>query len=212
MSATTDFDAVVIGSGITGGFAAKELTEKGLTVLVLERGKPLRHRTDYTTEHLPTWRMPDRNLPNRELYAKDYYIQRQARGFDYTTLNFWNNDRENPYVQAPDQPFNWFRGGIVGGRSILWGRQCYRWSDLDFGANRRDGHGNDWPIRYADLKNWYSYVERIIACRVTPRIWHNCRMANSSRPWLSRRSKRRSSRASSRAFRAGGSPSAVSLI
>ena len=131
-------------------------------MLVLERGQPLRHREDYTTEHLPTWRMPDRNLPNRELYATDYAIQRQARGFDYTTLKFWNNDRENPYVQTPEQPFNWFRSGVVGGRSILWGRQCYRWSDLDFGANRSDGHGNDWPIRYADLKDWYSYVERII--------------------------------------------------
>ena len=162
MNPSTDFDAVVVGSGITGGLAAKELTEQGLKVLVLERGKPLQHRTGYTTEHLPTWKMPNRNLPNRDLYATDYAVQRQARGFDYTTLQFWNNDRENPYVQTPDQPFNWFRSDIVGGRSILWGRQCYRWSDLDFGANRRDGHGNDWPIRYADLKDWYSYVERII--------------------------------------------------
>ena len=162
MKPTTDFDAVVVGSGITGGLAAKELTEQGLRVLVLERGKPLKHGMDYKTEHLPTWQMPNRNLPDRKLYAKDYSVQRQARGFDFTTLQYWNNDRENPYVQTPDQPYNWFRGGAVGGRSTLWGRQCYRWSDLDFNANRLDGHGNDWPIRYADLKDWYSHVERFI--------------------------------------------------
>ena len=162
MNSATDFDAIVVGSGITGGLAAKELAERGLTVLVLERGKPLKHREDYKTEHLPTWKVPNRNLPDRDLYAKDYYIQRQARGFDFTTLQFWNNDRENPYVQTPDQPYNWFRGGAVGGKSILWGRQSYRWSDLDFSANRRDGHGSDWPIRYADIKDWYSYVERFI--------------------------------------------------
>jgi choline dehydrogenase-like flavoprotein len=162
MTGSYEFDAIVVGSGITGGWAAKELTEKGLKVLMLERGKPVEHRADYVTEHMPTWRMPDRNLPNRPLYASDYYVQRNARGFDYTTLRFWNNDRENPYVQEPGKPYNWFRGNVVGGKSLMWGRHTYRWSDLDFDANRRDGHGNDWPIRYADIKDWYSYVERFI--------------------------------------------------
>jgi choline dehydrogenase-like flavoprotein len=162
MTGSHEFDAIVVGSGITGGWAAKELTEKGLKVLMLERGKPVEHRADYVTEHMPPWKMPDRNLPNRPLYASDYYVQRNARGFDYTTLRFWNNDRENPYVQEPGKPYNWFRGNVVGGKSLMWGRHTYRWSDLDFDANRRDGHGNDWPIRYADIKDWYSYVERFI--------------------------------------------------
>jgi len=162
MDQSTQFDAVVIGSGVTGGWAAKELTEKGLKVLVLERGKPLEHRTGYVTEHEPTWKQPNFNLPDRDLYARDYYVQRNARGFDSTTLHFWINDRENPYVQAPDRPYNWFRANIVGGKSIMWGRHVYRWSDLDFEANKRDGHGNDWPIRYSDIKDWYAHVERFI--------------------------------------------------
>jgi choline dehydrogenase-like flavoprotein len=162
MSGSDDFDAIVVGSGITGGWAAKELTQKGLKVLVLERGKPVEHGKDYVTEHMPSWQMPNRNLPDRALYASDYSVQRNARGFDYTTLHFWNNDRKNPYVQAPGKPYNWFRADVVGGKSLLWGRHTYRWSDLDFEANRRDGHGNDWPIRYSDIKDWYSYIESFI--------------------------------------------------
>ena len=162
MTTSTDFDAIVVGSGITGGWAAKELTEKGLKVLMLERGKPVEHGKDYITEHMPSWQMPNRNLPDRQLYAADYDVQRHARGFDSTTLRYWNNDRNNPYVQPPDKPYNWFRADVVGGKSLLWGRHSYRWSDLDFEANKRDGHGVDWPIRYADIKDWYSYVERFI--------------------------------------------------
>jgi choline dehydrogenase-like flavoprotein len=162
MIPTYDFDAIVVGSGITGGWAAKELTERGLKVLMLERGAPVEHRKDYVTEHMPFWRMPNRALPDRSLYASDYAVQQHARGFDYTTLKFWNNDRENPYVQAAARPYNWFRANVVGGKSLLWGRHTYRWSDLDFNANRSDGYGNDWPIRYADIKEWYSYVERFI--------------------------------------------------
>jgi len=161
MSVDTEFDAVVVGSGITGGWAAKELTEHGLKVLVLERGKPLTHG-GYPTEHVPPWEMPGRNLPQRALYANDYFVQRNARGFDFTTLHFWNNDRENPYVQVPGKPFNWFRTDVVGGRSLMWGRHSYRWSEMDFAANGRDGHGNDWPIRYRDVAPWYSHVERFI--------------------------------------------------
>jgi choline dehydrogenase-like flavoprotein len=162
VSHSYDFDAIVVGSGITGGWAAKELTERGLKVLMLERGRPVVHRTDYTTEHIPPWKIPNRDLPDRALYESDYPVQRRARGFDYTTLRFWNNDRQNPYVQQPDKPYNWFRADVVGGKSLMWGRHSYRWSDLDFDANRRDGHGSDWPIRYADIKDWYSYVERFI--------------------------------------------------
>src|SRR5271156_5352962 len=132
MTTSTDFDAIVVGSGITGGWAAKELTEKGLKVLMLERGKPVEHGKDYTTEHMPSWQMPNRNLPDRQLYAADYDVQRHARGFDFTTLRYWNNDRNNPYVQPPDKPYNWFRADVVGGKSLLWGRHSYRWSDLDF--------------------------------------------------------------------------------
>jgi len=157
-----DFDAIVVGSGITGGWAAKELTEKGLKVLMLERGKPLEHQQGYVTEHMPAWQMPYRNLPDRKLYASDYSIQQQARGFEYPTMHYWNNDRLNPYVQASGKPYNWLRADVVGGRSLLWGRHCYRWSDLDFEANKRDGNGVDWPIRYADIRDWYSHVERFI--------------------------------------------------
>lgn len=156
------FDAIVVGSGITGGWAAKELTERGLKVLMLERGKPIEHRSGYVTEHMPPWDLPMRNLQDRELNRTEYPIQSQARGFDSTTRHFWNNDRDNPYVQAPDKPYNWLRADGVGGRSLLWGRHCYRWSDLDFEANQRDGHGNDWPIRYRDIESWYAHVERFI--------------------------------------------------
>lgn len=162
MSNTTQFDAIVVGSGITGGWAAKELCEKGLKVLVLERGRNVEHGKDYSTEHMPPWNMPNRNLPDRDLYASDYYVQRNARGFDSTTLRYFNNDRLNPYVQTPDRPYNWFRADVVGGKSLMWGRHSYRWSDLDFEANKRDGHGCDWPIRYSDVKDWYSHVEKFI--------------------------------------------------
>ncbi|MFO1466255.1 MAG: GMC family oxidoreductase [Steroidobacteraceae bacterium] len=164
----TDFDAIVVGSGITGGWAAKELCERGLKVLVLERGRMVEHGRDYPTEHLPPWKIPSRNLADRPLYDSDYPIQQRARGFDFTTLHFWNNDRLNPYQQAPGKPYNWFRADVVGGKSLMWGRHSYRWSDLDFEANRRDGHGCDWPIRYRDIRDWYSHVERFIGVSGEP--------------------------------------------
>jgi choline dehydrogenase-like flavoprotein len=157
-----DFDAIVVGSGMTGGWAAKELTEKGLKVLVLERGKPLEHGKGYVTEHMEPWKIPFGGKYPRELYARDYPIQSTSYAFDETTRHFWNNDRENPYVFDEKKPFHWLRANVVGGKSLLWGRQVYRWSDLDFEANRRDGHGVDWPIRYGDIKEWYSYVEKFI--------------------------------------------------
>ncbi|TNF89013.1 MAG: GMC family oxidoreductase [Gammaproteobacteria bacterium] len=162
MAGAYDFDAIVVGSGISGGWAAKELTERGLKTLVLERGSPLEHGRDYLGEHKPVWELPERGLPLRDLYAEQYAIQQTSYAFDETTRHFWNNDADNPYDYDPDRPFEWLRAGVVGGRSTLWARQVYRWSDLDFEANHRDGHGIDWPIRYADLAPWYSHVERFI--------------------------------------------------
>jgi len=162
MTQSYDFDAIVVGSGITGGWAAKELTEKGLKVLILERGRPLTHGKDYVTEHLEPWKLPFGGRAPRGLYDSDYSVQKKLYAFDETTRHFFINDRENPYTTAPGKPFNWFRAEVVGGKSLLWGRQVYRWSDLDFEANKKDGHGIDWPIRYKDIKDWYSYVEKFI--------------------------------------------------
>lgn len=160
MSANTDFDAIVIGSGISGGWAAKELCEKGLKVLVLERGKMVRHGRDYIGEHMPPWKIPFGGKPLRELYQSEYPVQSKAFIFNETTRHFFNNDKDNPYVRDQGTPFDWKRADVVGGKSLLWTRQVYRFSDLDFDANRRDGHGIDWPIRYRDIDPWYSYVER----------------------------------------------------
>jgi len=155
-------DALVVGSGITGGWAAKELTERGLKVLLLERGKALRHGIDYTGEHQPEWERANHGLQPRELYEAQYPVQSTSYAFDETTRHFWNNDSINPYDRDGDTPFNWLRADVVGGRSLLWARQAYRWSDLDFSANLREGVGIDWPIRYRDIAPWYAYVERFI--------------------------------------------------
>ena len=157
-----EFDAIVVGSGVTGGWAAKELTEKGLKVLVLERGRPLTHGKDYVTEHLPPWKIPFGGKPLRDLYAREYAVQSKSFAFDETTRHFWIKDTDYPYAQVPGAPFNWLRADVVGGKSLLWSRQVYRWSDLDFEANKRDGNGVDWPIRYRDIEPWYAHVERFI--------------------------------------------------
>ncbi len=157
---TAQFDAIVIGSGVTGGWAAKELTEKGLKVLMLDRGRMVEHIQDYVGEHKKPWEIPYRNKPLRDLYADEYEVQSKQYAFDETTRHFYNNDKKNPYAN-PDG-FTWFRAGVVGGKSLLWGRQVYRWSDLDFEANKKDGHGVDWPIRYKDIEPWYSYVEKFV--------------------------------------------------
>ena len=148
------FDAIVVGSGISGGWAAKELCEKGLKTLVLERGRNITHVKDYTTAFLSPWQFPHR-LNNTEEDKKENPVQCQA--YTEATKQFFVNDRENPYIQ--DDPFNWIRGYQVGGRSLTWGRQCYRLSDLDFEANAKDGIAVDWPIRYKDIAPWYDYVE-----------------------------------------------------
>lgn len=155
-----DFDAIVIGSGITGGWAAKELTEKGLTVLVLERGKDLKHGVGYLGEHAPDWKLPYQGKRPRDLYEQEYPVQSTSYAFSETSRQFFNNDKENPYVRDGEKPFDWIRADVVGGRSLIWGRQTYRWSELDFQANALDGHGIPWPIGYQDIAPWYSYVEK----------------------------------------------------
>ncbi|HTP68956.1 MAG TPA: GMC family oxidoreductase [Dongiaceae bacterium] len=159
--APSKYDAIVIGSGITGGWAAKELTEKGLRTLVLEAGRPIVPEKDYV-EHVPSWEMPYRGMKDRRKLEKEQPIQSLCYACEEVNSNFFVKDTEHPYTTAPDKPFWWIRGRQVGGRSILWGRQSYRWSDLDFAANLRDGIAVDWPIRYADLAPWYDYVEQFI--------------------------------------------------
>ncbi len=154
------YDAIVVGSGMTGGWAAKELTEAGLDTLVLEAGRNVTP-ADYV-EHVPPWQMRFRGLDDRKKRMADQPIQRECYACDEWSSKFFVNDHDNPYTTEPDKPFLFLRGRQVGGRSIMWGRQVYRWSDLDFEANLRDGIAIDWPIRYADIAPWYDHVERFI--------------------------------------------------
>ena len=154
------YDAIVIGTGISGGWAAKELSEKGLKTLVLDRGRMVNHVTDYPTMAKHPWELPlgDR-LTEEEL--KFYPVQnRTGYTMRQSTKHWWVNDLENPYTEI--KRFDWIRGYHVGGRSLLWGRQSYRLSEIDFTANARDGIAVDWPIRYSDIKPWYDYVESYI--------------------------------------------------
>jgi choline dehydrogenase-like flavoprotein len=161
MAEVMRFDAIVVGSGISGGWAAKELTERGLKTIVLEAGGPTDPATDFA-EHVQPYEMHFRGYGDRKALVRDYPIQRECYACDEMGHKFFVNDHENPYTAPADAPFRWFRGRQVGGRSITWGRQVYRWSDLDFTANAKDGHGSDWPIRYADIAPWYSHVEKFI--------------------------------------------------
>ncbi|WJT00117.1 GMC oxidoreductase [Novosphingobium humi] len=156
-----EFDAIVVGSGITGGWAAKELTEAGLKVLMIERGREIVHG-DYPREMKAPWELPFRGQGDTERYKRDHPVQMLNRHFNEWSEDHFVNDRENPYDLGPGSAFTWFRSYQLGGKSLTWGRQCYRWSDYDFGANARDGVGTDWPIRYADLAPWYDKVERFI--------------------------------------------------
>ena len=153
------YDAIVVGSGISGGWAAKELTEKGLKVLLLERGKPLEHITGYAQSNLDPWAYEHRGRRTRKELS-DYPIQTRKPYFSEITKDYWFKDVDAPYTET--KRFDWFRPDIVGGRSILWGRQCYRLSPMDFEANAEEGVGGDWPIRYKDIAPWYDYVEKFV--------------------------------------------------
>src|SRR5436853_4933525 len=158
-NATHTYDAIVVGSGMSGGWAAKELTEKGLKTLVLERGRHVEHIKDYPTANKDPWELPYGN----ELTIKDqeeYFIQKNVFNFKQDTKHFFVKDSDHPYNQI--KPFNWMRGYQTGGKSLMWSRHCFRLSDLDFEANAREGIATDWPIRYRDIAPWYDYVEEFI--------------------------------------------------
>ena len=153
------YDAIVVGTGISGGWAAKELTEKGLKTLVLERGRNVRHLLDYPTMTKNPWELDNaNNLSEEEL--KLYPVQGRTKWLRPANKHWFVKDLENPYTEV--KPFDWIRGYHVGGRSLMWGRQSYRLSPMDFEANAKDGVGIDWPIRYEDLAPWYDYVESFI--------------------------------------------------
>ena len=153
------YDVIVIGSGISGGWAAKELTEKCLKTLMVERGRPVEHRKDYVGEGVKSWQMPFRGTVENSIVDEQHYVQKKCYAFNDATKHFFGNDKDYPYSTPKDKPFDWIRGNQLGGKSLLWHRQSYRWSEHDFTANARDGHGVDWPIRYKDLEQWYDHVE-----------------------------------------------------
>lgn len=153
------YDAIVIGSGISGGWAAKELCENGLKTLVLERGRNIEHIKDYPTANLSRWELPHRGEITQETLKNNPLISKSA-GYDEATQHFFVKDADHPYVQ--EKPFDWIRGYQVGGKSLTWGRACARWSEFDFTAPNRYGYGDSFPIGYNDIKDWYSYVERFI--------------------------------------------------
>lgn len=154
--ADNTYDAIVVGSGISGGWAAKELTEKGLKVLMLERGRNIEHVKDYVNTNKDPWDFPHRGGRTQEMIM-NYPVLKRDYPLNETNLDFWVKDKECPYTEV--KRFDWFRGYHVGGRSLMWGRQSYRWSDLDYEANLKDGIAVDWPIRYKDIAPWYDYVE-----------------------------------------------------
>lgn len=157
----THFDAIVIGSGMSGGWSAKELAEKGLKVLVLERGKKITPHKDYVDMRAP-WENPNFDQIPEDEIKEHYHIQQKHVRYAVkeSTKHFWVKDSEHKYETPEDKPYAWLRGYHTGGRSLLWGRQSYRLGPQDFTANKEDGHGVDWPIRYDDLAPWYDHVEK----------------------------------------------------
>jgi len=151
------YDAIVIGSGISGGWAAKELCEKGLKTIMLERGRDIVHVKDYVNANKEAWNYPHRGRRTQEM-IKDYPVLSRDYPLSETNLDYWCSDKDSPYTEI--KRFDWFRGYHVGGRSLMWGRQSYRWSDHDFEANLKDGHGVDWPVRYKEIAPWYDYAEK----------------------------------------------------
>jgi choline dehydrogenase-like flavoprotein len=151
------YDAIVIGSGISGGWAAKELTQKGLKTIMLERGRNVEHVKDYHAATKHPWEFPHRGNRTQQM-IEDYPVLKRDYPLNEKNLDFWVNEKESPYTEI--KRFDWYRGYHVGGRSLMWGRQSYRLAPIDFEANLKDGHGIDWPIRYEDLAPWYSYAEK----------------------------------------------------
>ena len=151
------YDAIVIGSGISGGWAAKELCEKGLKTILLERGKDIVHVKDYVNANKEAWNFPHRGRRTQEMIA-DYPVLKRDYPLNEINLDYWVKDSESPYTEV--KRFDWFRGYHMGGRSLMWGRQSYRFSDHDFEANAKDGHGVDWPVRYKEIAPWYDYAEK----------------------------------------------------
>ncbi len=161
MAATNRFDAIVIGSGVSGGFAAKELTEKGLRVLMLDRGRMVEHIEGYPYDGKPAYEVPARNQMPKPLMDSDYFIAKHGYVAP-SSQQFYNDDRLNPYAFDEGEKFYWIRPGAVGGKSLIWGRWTFRWSADDFAANKREGIDGEWPIGYDDVAPWYSYVEKYI--------------------------------------------------
>lgn len=155
--ADNTYDAIVIGSGISGGWAAKELTEKGLKTIMLERGKNIEHIKDYVNAQKGPWEFPHRGGRTQKM-IEDYPVLKRDYPLNEINLDWWADEKKCPYTEV--QRMDWFRGYHVGGRSLLWGRQSYRWSDFDFEANAKDGIAIDWPVRYKDIEPWYTYVEK----------------------------------------------------
>lgn len=153
------YDAIVVGSGISGGWAAKELTEKGLKVIMLERGENIEHVKDYVNATKGLWEFPHRGGRTQQM-IKDYPVLKRDYPLNEINLNYWVKDKECPYTEV--KRFDWYRGYHVGGRSLMWGRQSYRLGDIDLEANAKDGVAIDWPIRYKDIAPWYDYAEKWI--------------------------------------------------
>ncbi|GAC1419911.1 MAG: GMC family oxidoreductase [Flavisolibacter sp.] len=152
-----NYDAIVIGSGISGGWAAKELSEKGLKVLMLERGRDIKHVKDYVNANKGIWEFPHRGGRTQKMIT-DFPKLKRDYPLNEMNLDYWVNDKESPYTEV--KRFDWFRGYHVGGRSLMWGRQSYRWANSDFEANAKDGIAVDWPVRYNEIAHWYDYVEK----------------------------------------------------
>lgn len=159
---STVYDAIVVGSGISGGWVAKELCEKGLKVLLVERGRPVHHQKDYIHEGKALWELPHRGQVDYQLVEDQYSTARKCYAFNDATKHFFPNEKEAPYQTAEGTSFDWIRGHQLGGRSLLWHRQSFRLSDYDFQENLIDGHGTDWPIRYKDIEAWYTHVEKFV--------------------------------------------------
>ena len=155
----TNFDAIVIGTGVSGGWAAKELCESGLKTLVLERGRMLKHVEDYTTANLDNWDLPLGDVITNKIKERQPKQSRTGYVNRETTKHLFVDDIDHPYNE--DKPFDWIRGYHVGGRSLTWGRQSHRLTKFDFEGNAKEGIAVDWPVRYNDLAPWYDYVEAV---------------------------------------------------